>query len=124
MLILRKNIPAKHNSFTATFDNQVAVKELVLFSENGNGFKCSHNYDYQEHVKNITLACTAVFTELIRSKVRKPTFKPTCKQKKQKKKQNKNKQKTERSVFILHCFYIVNCFATASTLIVNKQTEN
>ena len=44
--------------------------------------------------------------------------------KKKKKKQNKNKQKTERSVFILHCFYIVNCFATASTLIVNKQTEN
>ena len=92
MLILRKNIPAKHNnSFTATFDNQVAVKELVLFSENGNGFKCSHNYDYQEHVKNITLACIAVFTELIRSKLRKPTCKTTCKQKKTKQKQTKNR---------------------------------
>ena len=106
MLILRKNIPAKHNSFTATFDNQVAVKELVLFSENGNGFKCSHNYDYQEHVKNITLACTAVFTELIRSKLRKPTCKPTCKQKKQNKKKQTNKQKIERSVFIYTVFIL------------------
>ena len=91
MLILRKNIPAKHNNFfIGTFDNQVVVKELVLFSENGNSFKCSHNYDYQEHVKNITLACTAVFTELIRSKLRKPTYKPTCKQK-ENKKQSKTK---------------------------------
>ena len=103
MLILRKNIPAKHNSFTATFDNQVAVKELVLFSENGNGFKCSHNYDYQEHVKNITLACTAVFTELIRSKLRKPTFKPTCKQKNKK----KNKTKTNKKQNALYLFYTV-----------------
>ena len=103
MLILRKNIPAKHNSFTATFDNQVAVKELVLFSENGNGFKCCHNYDYQEHVKNITLACTAVFTELIRSKLRKPTFKPTCKQKKKK----TNKTKTNKKQNALYLFYTV-----------------
>ena len=103
MLILRKNIPAKHNSFTATFDNQVAVKELVLFSENGNGFKCSHNYDYQEHVKNITLACIAVFTELIRSKLRKPTFKPTCKQKKPK----QNKTKTNKKQNALYLFYTV-----------------
>ena len=105
MLILRKNIPAKHNSFTATFDNQVAVKELVLFSENGNGFKCCHNYDYQEDVKNITLACTAVFTELIRSKLRKPTFKPTCKQKK-KKKQTKQKQTKNRTLCIYFTLFL------------------